>query len=280
MKKYKYQDWLKGSVTLYYAFSVYKEDDKPVFVHWDDFSTDDILKIKQKQSEIFDRIVSENVDKFKEQFLARHQLSKMKDELLQTEKQGCFDILFSQIPSNELIYVDSLQISFEYNDLLEIQNFSTRTLLKGIDDGLDYIHSPNNKYQPKNKIPAQVYAHVLFKYYEWLKNDFKANVSTGDKLYKKNIDSLWFKVGLFFAEGKAFDLLDKYRINNITNYTVVAKELGNESYRPYLSDSFNPRSTRDKNIFYNKDKTNFIIDYCNKKNIKIDIRFTEKLNSK
>ena len=41
---------------------------------------------------------------------------------------------------------------FYYNDLLEIQEYANRTILKGIDVWLDFIHSPNNKYQIKFKL--------------------------------------------------------------------------------------------------------------------------------
>jgi hypothetical protein len=57
--------------------------------------------------------------------------------------------------------------------LIEIQNYSKRTILKGIDDGLDYIHSPDNKYQRKDKMPSQAYAQLLYNYFEWLGANFQ-----------------------------------------------------------------------------------------------------------
>ena len=53
------------------------------------------------------------------------------------------------------------------------------------------------------------------------------------------------------------------------NYTAMAKELGNTSYRPYISESISGIKRGDKNIFANRDKTAYILDYCKKNKITV-----------
>jgi hypothetical protein len=71
-----FQNWLEGGVTLIYAEKLFKgltvdEIDKLVFASWGDFSEEDVSKIKQKQREIFDDLVSSKLDGFKKIFTDR-----------------------------------------------------------------------------------------------------------------------------------------------------------------------------------------------------------------
>jgi hypothetical protein len=278
MKQSKFESWLKGDVTLLYSDVFYKEEDKPVFVTWDNFSEPEVIKIKKMQKQIFDKNVSINLEKFKSEFTKRYSKSLIPVEFLEIEKQECFNILFSKIPNKELVLTKNWKIPFTYSDLLEIQEYANKVILRGIDICLDFIHSPNNKYQIKDKIPSQVYAQTLYEYYNWLNSSFKSDKdSVLINIEKINTDSLWFKVGLFFANGQISQLIENYKNITMPNFTAISKELGNTNYRPYISESINNTNISDKNIFSNNRKVQAIIKYCEINNIIISDDFKNRV---
>ena len=191
MKQYKFESWYKGNVTLIYSEVSFKEKDdngkkvKPVFVTWNNFDDSEVIKIKKMQKEIFDENVSLYLEKFKSEFSERYSKSLMAEEFLEIEKQECFNILFSKIPNKEFVITKNWKIPFNHNELLEIQDYANRTLLSGIDVCLDFVHSPNNKYQINNKIPSQVYAQLLYDYFKWLDVYFNSS----DKTDKNNLSN-------------------------------------------------------------------------------------------
>lgn len=284
MKKYKFESWYNGDVTLLYSEVFYKKnenDDKsnePVFVTWDDFAESEVIKIKEKQSEVFDENVNLYLTKFQTEFQKRYDKSMMAAEFLEMEKNECFNILFSEIPNSEIIITSNWKIPFNFNDLLEIQEYANKSILRGINNCLDFIHSPNNKYQIKDKIPSQVYAQTLYEYYNWLNSSFK---SDKDNLLinieKINIDSLWFKVGLFFANGQISKLIENYKNFTMPNFREISRELGNINYRPYISESINNTNINDKNIFSNDKKVQAIISYCEINKIIISEDFKSRM---
>lgn len=293
MKQYKFENWLNGDVTL--IFSEVLSDGKdvngeivePIRVDWENFAESERIKIMQMQKQIFDENISLNLEKFKSEFLKRHTRSLMPEEFLESEKQECFNILFSRIPIKQFVTTKHWEITFYYNDLLEIQKYAKNTILKGIEVCLDFIHSPHNKYQTKNKIPSQVYAHVLYNYFQWLESNFNLEKNDDIKNDDMIIDDainlktelLWFKVGLFFANGQISLLKEKYKKGDVANFTAISKELGNSNYRPYISESFSNTNINDKNIFSNNQKVKEILNYCEVNNINVSDDFTTRIKS-
>ena len=155
MKKYKFESWYNGDVTLLYSEVFYKDnenDDKnnePVFVTWDNFAKSEVIKIKEKQKEIFDENVNLYLTKFLTEFEKRYKKSLMAAEFLEMEKNECFNILYSEIPNSEIIITSNWKIPFNFNDLLEIQEYANKSILRGIENCLDFIHSPNTKLKIK-----------------------------------------------------------------------------------------------------------------------------------
>lgn len=204
----------------------------------------------------------------------------MKKELLEEELQECANIMFAQIPNTEFVFLKYRKIIFDSSDLIKIQKYIDRSLKKGIDDGYDFIHSPNCKFQNKNKIPNQIYAQALWDYYNWLKSDF--TIETDNKLIKadmrddKKTNRIWFRVGLLFANGKMDNLIAKHKTGTMTNSTAIANELGNKNFRPYISESISGTNINDKNIFSNQEKISFIVKYCESNGIPIADSFMNR----
>jgi hypothetical protein len=282
MEQYNFDSWYNGIVTLIYSEVTYTENDNPIFVTWDNFIESEVIKIKQRQRQIFDKNVSLNLDKFKSEFNKRYSKSLMADEFLEIEKQECFNILFSKIPNKEFVITKNWKIPFNHNELLEIQDYANRTLLSGIDVCLDFVHSPNNKYQVNNKIPSQVYAQLLYDYFKWLQSNFKLENDVtlkNDNLDNPILNKLWFQVGLAFAKGQISKLYEEHLIGTMSSFTQIALSLGNKNYRPFISESYNYRRTSDKNIFSNKKKVEAILKYCKINNIEVSEDFTKRMKS-
>ncbi|OFY89647.1 MAG: hypothetical protein A3K10_09805 [Bacteroidetes bacterium RIFCSPLOWO2_12_FULL_31_6] len=292
IKKYKYDNWWNGEVTLNYSRNVWRKDDIPIIVEWVNFNEKDTRRIKEKQKEIFEQKVSDFLIKIKDDFLKQFDGSLMKNELWRDEIQQCWDIMFAPIPNSKIITLNHWDCSFEFQDLMDIQRYIKRKIKKGIEDGYDYIHSPQCKYQDKSIPDSRIYARFVWEYCKWLesliiKEEKTENVELKEKAIqvpKNRIDSdevkqsrIWFKVGLHFANGEMDTLILKHRKGTMTNCTAIASELGNKNFRPYISESINGTNENDKNIFANNEKTNFIIRYCESSSITVVDSFKNRL---
>jgi hypothetical protein len=163
--------------------------------------------------------------------------------------------------------------------LEDIQLYIDNIMIIGIDDDLGFIHSPNSKYQDSSKPDKRVYARFVLEYCNWLislaEEEHQPNKAKNDIKIKEKENTLWFKIGLLFANGEMDKLIAKYKDGSMSNSTKIAKELGNKNYRPYISESTFAQNKNNKNIFSNTAKIDFIEEYCKKHNITIVDSFKE-----
>jgi hypothetical protein len=281
--KYTYDNWLNGDVTLVDATRVFDKGDEPKMADWIDFSESDKQKIKEKQSEIFIDKVNTILSEHCSQFMKRFNASEMKNELFNNEIQQCENIMFGQIPNVKVVHLKHWGIGLDHQYLTDIQLYIARTILKGIDDGLSFIHSPNTKYENRNIVDCRIYARFVWEYCKWLKSNSvkeknhnsKGEINNAIQMQNKTISDeikqsrIWFKVGLLFANGEMDKLIDKHNKDNTPNFSAIAKELGDFNFRPYISESISGTNNNDKNIFSNLDKINFITAYCENNGIVI-----------
>lgn len=102
------------------------------------------------------------------------------------------------------------------------------------------------------------------------------NIESGKKIAKTQKDYYeyyWFKIGVLFATGEIYTLLEQ----NDYNSTEVAKFLGNKNLRPYISDSLGSNLKSDKNIFSSYDKMIKVISYCEENKLTVKQDFKSKL---
>jgi len=181
MKKYTYKDWFDGDVTLKYAKSIFIDGSIPLLVSWDEFDEIDVKKIKDKQEELFNKIVETNLNNFKNHFCKKYKKSMIKDELVENERQEFANILNAPIPDTPEIVSKYLKILFKRDDLLEIQSYFKNTILGGRFDNYDFVQSPNDKHQYNLKTPSEAIAMVYYKYLEWLIEHFDNNILESDE---------------------------------------------------------------------------------------------------
>ena len=270
--KYTYQNWFEGTVNLISTPFISSDKSLPIEANWDDFSIADIQKIKIKQNEIFLEKVRAFLKANQDDFSFRYESSKLKRQLLNDEKEQCYSVLYAKIPDGHRIKLNHWSITIERVDFIEIQEYFNRVVKKGNSNSFDFIPSPNFKHQNLNKIPNQVYAQYLWEYYLWLQSSFKEQIIDTKKIKNKN--KYWFKIGLLFANGE----MDKLLLKHNTNFTAIAKELGNKNYRPYISESQSKSNENDKNIFSDNSKLKEIADYCVEQKITICPSFESYYN--
>lgn len=83
----------------------------------------------------------------------------------------------------------------------------------------------------------------------------------------KDLEKIWFKVGLLFATGEINELLSMFK-----SCTQIAKfKYGDnwKSYRPYISESKSKTNLNRKNIFSDQLKINKLTQYCTHNNLPI-----------
>jgi hypothetical protein len=232
-KLYTFEHWWKGEVALIYSARVWSKGDIIVVLEWSDFNEIDVQKIKDKQKVIFEELVQDRLSKSQDSFLMQFESSQLKYMLLENEKQQCIDIMFARVPKANLITLSHWDFSFELGELIEIQQYVKRTIVKGINDGYDFIHSPFFQYQNKNNTLAQVFAKYIWLYHQWLEDGFTYENSIEEE--KKQVDNpveVKNKHPQIFKNGYAYqmflelrDLTVYHKKNELADYAYIFHQM-------------------------------------------------------
>jgi hypothetical protein len=116
-------------------------------------------------------------------------------------------------------------------------------------------------------------------------NEVKEDDTTGEVKHKSKKDTIWFRVGILFANGTMdkFWNHDKTGIKNEFTAPQIAKEIGVKSSREYISATFGnyfkENSNSDKNIFNNRTKTDLIIKHLESQDVTIVQSFLDKIQT-
>lgn len=271
-KQATYDSWWNGDVTLVYATKVERAGEKPIVVDWSLFIAEDVIRIKQKQFEIFEEQVNKRLEAHKAHFLKTYNSSENKTKFYNDEKRQCDYLLFGKVSSSDFIRFKHWGVVYDRQYILDIQNYAERTIYQGIEDGFDFIHSPNCKFQDKNLIHSCIYARSVWEYLKWLKSLAKERKSQTITSTKNVTEEYWFIVGVAFAKGE----IEQMRQEQIS-YTKMAVKLGNRSFRPYISETVSNGTKSNKNIFSRKDADiQSILSYCERNNIKVVDSFNKE----
>ena len=144
---------------------------------------------------------------------------------------------------------------------------------------IPYLEVDNEKFLDIDKL---LYPNGLFfcnKFIDLINKLIELNTkaNSSNKNVKKEVyETLWFKVGLLFATGEIQKLLKK----NNSNFTEVARQLGNKSYRVYITaTSYNEleKGKQDKNIYSDQKKMQIIKKYCDDNKIEVCEDFLKKI---
>jgi len=294
-KKHSYDDWWNGEIYIETCSIIYKDGDNPIRAEWVEIVESDISKIKEKQKELFEQARKELLENWKKIFSENYQRSELKDVLLRSQLTDFKQLLNSNIELKPIGNNDkgSLTLSnrtllFTTYELSTLREYFQDFIRDGKERDYDFIHSPNFLFQRKNELTPQMYAQVSWDFHRWLKSFIpKEEVITEKELSinktstKNKIDNTqkryWFKVGLLFANGEMEALMLKYENGTMSNFSAIARELGNEYYRPFISETRNNNGETDKNIFADQNKMAYIITYCEENGITVVDSFKKYL---
>jgi hypothetical protein len=101
--------------------------------------------------------------------------------------------------------------------------------------------------------------HIILDYVNALIKKTTPKDEPSDEAYK---EYAWFKVGLFFANGKAQELYSKYKSEK-GHFKTITLELGfKKTDRPHFSETINNMTNHPKNIYRDFTKMKKIHDHC------------------
>lgn len=187
--------------------------------------------------------------------------------------------LYNKISSEDVSVVDK-GAKQEIENLLFTNNNNSDRLIRSIKSDLSELNElfqkiksmHQKKYRKEFKEDGSFLISVLFPSFQYW---FQELTKIGDLNKSKDnyTNRIWFKVGLLFATGEMDKLLKK----NNNNYHAVARALGKQSYRPYISETQSDTNKSDKNIYSNPAKVKKIYDYCLMNNKTVTAAFKSKL---
>lgn len=149
--------------------------------------------------------------------------------------------------SNELVDYDKLY--FKYLELTNIKDSETS----------NYAYEIARDFKEFIKIEPQ----------ETKEPETKRNTK------KDKTKEIWFIVGVKFATGEMQKL---YKEMN-SNATQTAKYLGNNSFRPFISESVSNTNEKPQNIYSRKrNDIDLILEYCKTNNLEVCQDFKDKIN--
>lgn len=278
-KKYTFDEWWNGAVTLIYASTVSQVGEEITRVDWSDFIDSDVVRIKAKQQEIFEEKVQDLMNGYVNEFKRRYQASKMKKRLLQIHLRICKQIMFTTAPPQDVVFFPHWTQGFDYAYLTDIQQWVSESYVNGQPMELGFIHSPLSKFEDDKLPDSRVYASFVWEYANWLNNWLKSETNDSLNIQRTDEEKLWFKVGLLFANGKMDVLFEENKVGNknAPSYTAIANKLGNKQFRPYISESYANTNIGDKNIFSQQKKIDVIITYCKQHNTAIVESFYQRI---
>lgn len=171
-KDLTYQNWLEGKFELNSVYQIINQDqeDLPHITSPQSIHQDQLIKINQEQSKLFDTLVKEITSKFIDDFNKRFTEGKFPETILRIESNRIIAYLRGKRYkySNEEVLIEKIGefLPKEYD--MNHHNYINRRM-KGFPKLFSFVPSPNSKYfDHKHYILPEVYAESLINLYEHL----------------------------------------------------------------------------------------------------------------
>lgn len=194
-KKYTYNDWLNGHVQLDTCRLSYTKDlPKPIVVSLENFTKIDQAKIRDRQEEIFNQVIFDEVFKYKSRIKKQLKNSKFPELLIDSELPKFLELSSKKFELQNGTYRGK-QSNLEYEEWYynamheHIQN----SLIRGKNTAEENVHSPKSLYRDPNILPPEVNIEVIFRIINYLNSLKKELKVTKQKrkssLQKESIDT-------------------------------------------------------------------------------------------
>ncbi len=160
MKKYTYNDWWKGIICP-------ADDNAPEgLIKWKDIVATDIIKIKEKQKEIFDSEAEKLFIDLKKIFIDRKNKSKEPYFLIENTLNEIKEILFGKVPKVDMIVTDYLELRIPQTEYKTLRNYIKNIYENGMSINYNLIFSPNHALKQLNDPLFD--GEGLYRFYKWL----------------------------------------------------------------------------------------------------------------
>ena len=202
---YTFDNWINGEICLLSSSTglLLKGEKMPIQARWAEIKRSDVVKIRQKQKEIFERSVKIILEKLLKQFESNSKSTRSKEGLLDRLILKFEEILYDGVHDNKsyvTIKIDSTV--FEYNHYVGIKNYVSNYILLSKRNKSVFIHAPNCKFCHLDFVYPQVEAEAYFRFLTWLKEK-KLNLNNQEEVIidKKNWRDDIFKDEQHYKKG-------------------------------------------------------------------------------
>jgi hypothetical protein len=165
-KSNTFEDWLDVKVVLNTTKGIPNEVFEENNVSIDDFDTEEIKKIQEKQKSVFNDLLEKEYNKIESEFFSKFKNSQVSKFLIKREVESlkalignrfiCKDgVCRSPIKGDNKTFLD-----WYYRSMMNHKNNST---ISGIGRCYDEIPSPNSRFYDNGRIPPEVMISAVFK---------------------------------------------------------------------------------------------------------------------
>jgi hypothetical protein len=169
--KYTYEDWLNVKVVLNTTKGVPNEVSASTVVSFDEFATEEVLKIKEKQKFFFNEMLKKKYADVKNEFILKFENSKAPKLLIERERESLSALIGGKFICGNEIYrspiVGDNKTFFDWY-YTSMMNHKNNSIVGGIVRDFTEIPSPNSCFYEKHGVPPEVMISVYFKMFRFV----------------------------------------------------------------------------------------------------------------
>jgi len=202
---YTFDNWINGEICLLSSSTglLLKGEKMPIQARWAEIKRSDVVKIRQKQKEIFERSVKIILEKLLKQFESNSKSTISKEGLLDRLILKFEEILYDGVHDNKThVTLKTDNTVFEYNHYVGIKNYVSNYILLSKRNKSVFIHAISCKLYHLDFVYPQVEAEAYFRFLTWLKEK-KLNLNNQEEVIinKKNWRDDIFKDEQHYKKG-------------------------------------------------------------------------------
>ena len=169
--KYTYEDWLNVKVVLNTTKGVPNEVSVSSVVSFDDFASEEVLKIQEKQKLFFNEMLKKKYSDVKNEFILKFEHSKAQKLLIERERESLRALIGNKFICEIDIYrspiVGDNKTFFDWY-YRAMMNHKNNSIVSGIVRDFTEIPSPNSCFYEKHGVPPEVMISVYFKMFRFV----------------------------------------------------------------------------------------------------------------
>jgi hypothetical protein len=186
-KSYTFEDWLNVKVVLNTTKGIPNEVSEENIVSINDFDTEEIKKIQEKQKSVFNELLDKEFEKIESEFFSKFKNSQVSKLLIKRELESLKALIGNKFICENGSYRSPIKgdnktfLDWYYRSMM---NHKINSMVGGNGDFYDEIPSPNSCFYDNGRIPPEVMISVVLKMFSFLS---VLNSNTENKVKLKEI---------------------------------------------------------------------------------------------